>query len=89
MNRLMGFVPQWLSFFSFFYLGTSDFTAMDEVFELKSTRLAYEFTINIANDGIVEEEEEFIVILKHVSQGGNIDIFPDVAIVKIADDDGK
>ena len=62
---------------------------MDEVFELKSTQLAYEFNITIANDGIVETAEEFIVSLKTNTLGGNIDIFPDVAFVNIADDDSK
>ena len=62
---------------------------MDEVFELKSTQFAYEFNITIANDGIVETVEEFIVSLKPNTLGSNIDIFPDVAFVNIADDDGK
>ena len=72
-----------------FFKDVSDFTAMDEVFELKSTQFAYEFNITITNDDIVEEAEHFIITLSHVTEGGNIDIDPDETIVNIADNDCK
>ena len=62
---------------------------MDEIFQVKSTQLAYEFNITIVNDGILEAEEDFLVSLVHITQGVNIDIDPDVATVSIVDDDGK
>ena len=62
---------------------------MDEVFQLKSTQLAYEFNITIVNDDILETIEEFLVSVTHVTEDGSIDIDPNVAIVTVADDDGK
>ena len=62
---------------------------MEEVFQLKSTELAYEFNITITNDGMLEAPEDFLVSLKHVTHSDNINIDPDMAIVNIVDDDGK
>ena len=67
----------------------SDFSDVDQVFQLISTQLTYNFNITVVNDDILEELEDFFVNLTRVTQVEIIDITPDMATVNIADDDGK
>ena len=71
------------------HIDTSDFTALNQVFQLRSTQFVYNFNITITNDDILETTEEFSAHLTPVTQDSNIDTNPDMATVKIADDDGK
>ena len=66
-----------------------DFSGVDQVFQLSSIQLTYNFNITIVDDGVLELAEEFSVSLTRVTQDGNVDITPDTATVTIADNDGK
>ena len=74
---------------SFLLLAGSDFSGVDQVFQLISTQLTYNFNITIVNDDVVEISEDFFISLTCVTQGGRIKIMPSMATVNIADDDGK
>ena len=75
---------------AFFLLSAKiDFSGVDQVFQLNSTQLTYNFNITIVDDGVLELMEEFSVSLTHVTQEGKIDIIPDMATVTIVDNDGK
>ena len=62
---------------------------MDQVFQLISTQLTYNFNVTIVNDDVVEISEDFFISLTRVTQEGRIEIMPRMATVNIVDDDGK
>ena len=70
-------------------LAGSDFSGVDQVFQLNSTQLTYDLNITIVNDDVVEMPEGFSISLTPVIQEGRIEIIPSIATVNIADDDGK
>ena len=67
----------------------SDFSGVDQVFQLSSTQLTYNFNITIVNDDVVEIPEDFFISLTPVTQESRMEIMPDMVTVNIADDDGK
>ena len=77
------------NWYSFLLLAGSDFSGVDQVFELNSTELTYTFNITIVNDDVVEVTEDFSISLTRVTQMGRISITPDMATVSITDNDGK
>ena len=62
---------------------------MNQVFQLSSTQLTYNFNITIVNDDILEKAEVFFIRLTRVTEEGRIEIMPSMATVTVADDDGK
>ena len=62
---------------------------VNQVFQLSSAQLTYNFNITIVNDDILEIAEDFFIKLARVTEVGRIEIMPSVATVTLADDDGK
>ena len=73
----------------FLLLAVSDYSAVNRTFQLNPMQLMYNFTITIENDDVVEVPEEFSLHLTRVTQEGRVTISPALAIVSIADNDGK
>ena len=73
----------------FLLLAASNFSDVEQVFQLISTQPTYTFNITIVNDNIVEGQEDFFINLASVTQVGIIGNSHDMATVNIADDDGQ
>ena len=71
----------------FLLLAGSDFSGVNQAFQLSSTKLTYNFNITIVNDDTVEVPEYFFVNLTHVTHECSVKIIPKMATVNIVDDD--
>ena len=73
----------------FLLLVTSDYSSVDQEFQLDAAKLTYSFNLTIVNDDVVEPTEDIVISLARVTTEGNILITRDAALVTIADNDGE